>query len=445
MLNFVNLLKKNDITVSKRKGNMMRMHKKDIPMNKEWYNSLYTFNNYSVRFLPTVYNHTFKLLKWYFNMVNDWMEEKHANNLKKTWVSNPEIKHLNEKINITVYIYNELYNNHKKNSEFFQFNIGPILKQTKDLSILNNFRSMHRKFPTYLGTKKMVYSTNGRYYQEIVKWLKLNKYIHLSQYKYNILNVKNEKKEYLNTLLNDLEVKNYDYLINQFNRELIYFKLRQKILFCELKYNEVYISIIIRFLQEIYKKKIEFNIVILKYFWLNSSILLQILTARVKNPINRGKYLASLDYVMGMIKVPILSKTKFAGESKPFLGVQNKKLDRFVSDKKDYLNNFLLANNTKSKIWTDKNIDELVLSNLDNKIIAGVFLKVSGRLTKRYKAQKAIKKLSCKGTLKNVYSAHRNHSSYLSKGYIGINIEQTKIFSKTRIGSFGITGWIASY
>jgi len=69
MLNIVNLLKKNKINIpSIKEGETIRAHKRDIPLSKEWYNSVYVFTKNSLRFLPAVHHHVFKLLKSYFNM-----------------------------------------------------------------------------------------------------------------------------------------------------------------------------------------------------------------------------------------------------------------------------------------------------------------------------------------------------------------------------------------
>lgn len=422
-------------------------------MSKEWCNSLYRFDKSSYRTLPVLYDHTFKLLKWHFNMINDWMQEKVSSNRihnysgHKIWIGNPEIKHFNDKINITIYVYDNAYNFYKKKLELFEFTWGPILTTEQNLSNEDNdkFRLLKREFPSYIGTNKIINLKISSFYQNMIRWLKLDKYTQMSSYRLNLLNFINKDNENTFDFLSNLKIQNYDYLINQYSKQLLYLKYKQKMLSHEFKYNEISLSTTIRFIQNLYNKKIELNIITLKYFWLSSSILLQILTAKIKNPNNRGKYLFPLNYAMDKIKVPILSRHQFSGEIKPYVGIQNVRLNLFNYNQKDYLNEFILSNNVKSKVWSENNIDGLVLSNLENKVVAGVFLKIAGRLTKRYKAQRAVQKLAFKGTLKNVYSAHRNYSSSLSKGYSNINIEKAAISSNVRIGAFGLTGWIASY
>nr|YP_010262635.1 ribosomal protein subunit 3 [Gyalideopsis ozarkensis]UIX51998.1 ribosomal protein subunit 3 [Gyalideopsis ozarkensis] len=438
-------------------------------MNKEWYNSLYSFNRNHTKFLPAVYNYTFKLFKWYFNMTNNWIEEKIQTRIykkirrtsgRKIWISNPEIKHYNnEKLNITIYIYNRTYNFYKKKLELFEFTWGPNLEMKKsknylvksnkyfkksDLAKFPRLRLLKKKFPLYIGTNKIIYNKSQNFYINIIKWLKLNKYTHMVQQRSKIFNLvyKKQNKE-LVILLKMLKIQHYNYLINVFSKELMYLKFKQKMIFNEFKYNEMYLHPLTEFMQNIYKKKIEWNIITLKHYYLSTNILLQIIATKVKNPKFRGRYHIPLRYAMEKIRVPILSKTELSGEIKSFVGVQNVKLNQY-SVHTDQLNRFLV-NNTKSKIWSDKNIDGSVLSNLENKTLAGVFIKIAGRLTKRYRADKAIHKWKYKGTLKNAYSAHRNYSSSLSRGYNNINVEKGRIDSNVRIGAFGLTGWIASY
>ena len=459
-MNFINIVKKEERKkISEGKGSNIRIHKRDIPMNKEWYNSLYSFNKNSVRFIPAIYDYTFKLLKWYFNMSNDWIEKKiqlskykkmRRTSGRKLWISNPEIKYFNERINITIYIYNRTYNLLKKKLEAFEYILGSNiekveLKKYKNYAMKTKFANLKLlkgEYPMYIGTNKIIYDKSRDYYIRVIKWLKLNKYTHMIQYRSKIFSMVENNKN-LVKLLKLLKNQHYNYLIHQFNRQLIYLKLKQAMLFNQFKYNELYLFPLTEFLKTIYKKKIVWNIVTLKNYYLSTSILLQIIATKVKKSKFRGRSYLPLNSAMSNIRVPILSKSRLAGEVKSYIGIQNVRLNEFSPIKKDWINQFLLVNQ-KSKMRY-KNIDQLVLSNLENKIVAGVFLKMAGRLSKRYRADKAIKKFKFKGTLRNVYSAHRNLSSSLSRGYSNINIEKSRIDSKVRIGAFGLTGWVASY
>lgn len=450
MLNIINLLKKNKINIPCiKKGETIRAHKRDIPFSKEWCNSVYVFSKNSIRFLPAVHNHVFKLLKSYFNMTSLNLEvnirSRKYIKIKRleggrVWVSTPEIKHFSEKLNITIYVYNKLYNILKKKLTFTNLSWRPEIKETKDIDfiIVKRYNKTISNKVRYLKTAKVSYN-------KIIMWLKLDKYIHMEQYKLNIIElIKKENKIKLLKGLTLLNFERYNYLINQFEKELIYLKLKQKILFNEFKFNELYLTPLINFLQIIYKKKVELNIVMIKNYYLSSSILSQIIVAKVISKKFRGRPSAPLGNSMVRTNIPNLSNKRIERLKKKRIGMQNVILDTFV-EKHDNLNVFLLTSNKNSVVWSSKHIDKLALKNLENKSLAGIFLNLSGRLTKRYKAQRAVTYFRYKGTLKNVYSAHKGYFSALSRGYSNINVEKTMIHSKVRIGAFGLTGWVASY
>ena len=75
--------------------------------------------------------------------------------------------------------------------------------------------------------------------------------------------------------------------------------------------------------------------------------------------------------------------------------------------------------------------------------LTGFILEVKARLSKRYTASRSVHKMKYKGNLINLDSSYRDLSSVILKGNLKSNIQYTKLKSKTRIGSFGIKGWIS--
>ena len=75
--------------------------------------------------------------------------------------------------------------------------------------------------------------------------------------------------------------------------------------------------------------------------------------------------------------------------------------------------------------------------------MGGAKLIVKGRLTKRYRADRAVYKLKWKGGLKNIDSAFRGLSTVQYLGYWDSNVTKSSLVSKRRIGSFGVNVWIA--
>ena len=83
-------------------------------------------------------------------------------------------------------------------------------------------------------------------------------------------------------------------------------------------------------------------------------------------------------------------------------------------------------------------IRDIILDNIKYKNMGGARLIVKGRLTRRYRADRAVYKLKWKGGLKNVDSAFKGLSTVTYRGYMDSNVERSNLVSKRRIGAFGI-------
>ena len=91
----------------------------------------------------------------------------------------------------------------------------------------------------------------------------------------------------------------------------------------------------------------------------------------------------------------------------------------------------------------DFNIRDVILDNIKYKTMGGAKLIVKGRLTKRYRADRAVYKLKWKGGLKNIDSAFKGLSTVQYRGYLDSNVQKSSLVSKRRIGSFGVRSWIS--
>ena len=188
------------------------------------------------------------------------------------------------------------------------------------------------------------------------------------------------------------------YLLHKYYQQLIFVN--------KSKFNYNYLQYLKKYLEKIYNKNVEFNLVNLRRFYLNSDILSESITIKIRK--NRRKLLKFLNTLKRKVKV------------------RNKKnyqpvLNKFNSVDKKYL-------------------EEVVLKNIKYKHVTGFRLETSGRLTRRYAASRSISKLRYKGNLLNIDSSYRGLSSVLLKGNLKSNLQHTKLKSKTRIGSFGIKG-----
>jgi hypothetical protein len=163
-----------------------------------------------------------------------------------------------------------------------------------------------------------------------------------------------------------------------------------------------------KYLEKIYNKNVEFNLINIRRFYLNSDILSEAIILKIKK--NRRKLLRFLNNLKKKIKI------------------RNKK------------NLYKLTSN---KLNTDQNknlLEKMILNNIKYKHVTGFRLETSGRLTRRFTASRSVSKLRYKGNLLNIDSSYKGLSSVLLRGNLKSNVQHTKLKSKTRIGSFGIKG-----
>ena len=126
-LNNVNKNNKQLCVNNNKNINLAGITKHFPPANKEWFNSIYAYNKNYVKLLPFVDKTTHKLIKGHFNSYSRILEKKVKKERPRRYrvrkvrlstnrilVSRAELKHTNDKVIITVYIYNNekkyLYN-----------------------------------------------------------------------------------------------------------------------------------------------------------------------------------------------------------------------------------------------------------------------------------------------------------------------------------------------
>jgi len=131
--------------------------------------------------------------------------------------------------------------------------------------------------------------------------------------------------------------------------------------------------------------------------------------------------------------------------------------------KKPYINGFysnLLGINNLNTVFIKKNLNLSINNNiplnndlvykpisyksrivfyyLKHKIISGMKLQGTGRLTKRLTASRSISKYIGKGSLKNITSSYNGLSAVVLRGYVKSNLQYVNINSYNRIGTYGI-------
>jgi len=381
----------------KKQIDFQEKHNKHYPSAvREWNNSIYVFNKNAINLIPQATELVNKLIKSYFNLYNLKLERKIRSNRllrrlrklssNKIYVSNGEFKHTNNKVVITLYLFNrqKLNIDKKIRKSFYKtwsnqdvLNKRRLLIQAKAIQSINKWNKKKLMLIDIMES----YTKN----KQIIDYANLSKYI--------ILFYKKLIKKSLDK-----------YLLHKYYQQFIFINKSK------LNYN--YLQYLKKYIEKIYNKNVEFNLVNLRRFYLNSDILSESITIKIRK--NRRKLLKFLNTLKRKVKV------------------RNKK-NIFFQPVLNKLNNV-----------EKKYLEEVVLRNIKYKHVTGFRLETRGRLTRRYTASRSVSKLRYKGNLLNIDSSYKGLSSVLLKGNLKSNLQYTKLKSKTRIGSFGIKGWISS-
>jgi hypothetical protein len=177
------------------------------------------------------------------------------------------------------------------------------------------------------------------------------------------------------------------------------------------KFTYNYLQYLKQQLSLIYNKRVEFNFINLKRFYLNSDIMSEFLTKKIR--FKRKKASPYLNKVKNKIKV--------------------RRVKHLLDDNK--------VNKLGKKInLTHTKLSRFIINNLKYRNVTGFRVEARGRLTKRYTASRTVLRTEYKGNLLNMDSSLKGLSSVLLKGNLKSNIQYTQLASKSRIGSFGIRG-----
>lgn len=397
----LNLIKSNIKDKSKSKLEEEKKSEKHFPSAiREWNNSIYVYNKNALNLIPSTTLTAIKLIKSFFNLYNSTVERKMRTkrlllrlrrlSLNKIFVSNGEFKHTNNKVTITLYIFNRQkrsYLNRMKKLRFFLFytkarnNLAKKIIRTSKLKILYFIRKSETNLLNIIKHNQLIKSNGSA--------IDLGKYVNNFYKKY-------AKKSYI-------YIKTFF-----FYKQLMYIN--------KVKYNYTYLKHLKNFLEKLFNKNVEFNLVNIKRFYLNSDILSESITLKLTK--NRRKMLRYMKNIRKKVKI----------------NRKNILLIKPVGE-----------NIFKESINIDNNLTKknLVFSALKYKDVTGFRLEARGRLTRRYTASRSVTKIRYKGNLLNMDSSHRGLSTILLKGNLRSNLQYTKLKSKTRIGSFGIKGWVS--
>jgi hypothetical protein len=377
-----------------------------------WDSSIFMYNNNLLSNIPNISKTALNFIKSYFYLYNRKIERKIRRkkiynrrrrlSISRIFLSKGEFKHTNNRVIITLYIYNKQKNNYlqklrrryiikflKKNN-LSKNNIMPkrlvILKKLKKISINSTLTLININF-----FKPIV----AKIIRDLQEQKKINKLKVVSIY------INKFYKRYNKRFLKRLFLYTY-------YRRLIYIN--------KSKFNYTYLQFIKNKLQVLFNKNIEFNFINLKYFYLDSNILSESILLKIRK--NRRRLINHLSNLEKKVRV------------KRRWGILSEIIKNIKLNKKVFLhNNTILYKN--------------IFDSLKYKHIGGFRLEAKGRLNKRYTAARSMNKVKYKGSLLNIESSYKGLSSVMLRNNLNSNLQYTKLNSKTRIGTFGLKGWIS--
>lgn len=424
------------------------------PANKEWSNSIYSYNSNYIKSLPVADKNLTEIVKSYFNLFSSNEEKLTSRRMRlrfrrlsvnKIFVSKAELKHTNSKVIITLYVYNEekLFITNKLNMLISMFVKDDLKSKSSE------DRPLSFKQKSYF-TKENLSS--------IMKEINEDKSLIINNIDENgIFNIHKDRLYY------EIMKKIYEKELMTFT----YYKLLLDI--NNSKFEDNFLLKLGELISKIYKKKVEFNIVNLKHLYLNSDIFSQAIALKLKN--RKNNVLKVLKSSLNIIELPdinkIVEKSSTSKIKQPLI-TKNLKINSILDNSinnKDGLNQLLLdilpnADNlvkekeeavltidngpSSTDTYTTSNIENIVLNSLKNKAIGGVRLEAKGRLTRRFTASRSVFKVKWIGSLKNIDSSYKGLSSVMLRGHLKPNLQYSAISSKTRNGAFGLKGWVSS-
>jgi len=312
------------------------------PACQEWTNSIYTYNNNTIKTVSIAQKNLTKLIKSYFSFYfsNGLLDSKRiVTRFRRLTVSNillskAELKHTNTKVTITLYVYNEekrILINKLKRIEAIIF---PFIKSASIEVIKENDSLLSLKRRLGFITENDTFSLIDQLENlksSLVEEIKLEK---KSLLIINELNLRKEKllvikslEENLNNILIIMSSSINNTVFHKYYENFFYKSLNKIFLEKEIaiiayykllidlnkyKFEDLFLLRLKPFLHKIYNKEVEFNIVNLKVPYLNSDIFTQAIALKLRNRDNKLlKVLRSFLYMVKLSKInPV--KERFA-------------------------------------------------------------------------------------------------------------------------------------
>lgn len=437
---------------------------KSLPAEKQWKNSIFLFNKKNLGNISEFDKLIVRMSNGFYNMFKFNLEKRLRKNnfylmrrrfkrlsFKRIFVSRPEIRHKIDKVLLTFYTYNRQKTYLLKKIKTLRLrNLQKLRYKKRNFRRIKNTLYRGRRVKSRFTLQRIIIARSKRknlmrkllkscsYKREYLNYR--NAFKLLSVNSLNELKITNDNKKILQPLkvltnissnISDNNIKN-SYLTKIFRKEIFnnYYKLLLYV--NKSKFNETYLTRLGNIFSKFYNKKVEFNIVNLKYFYLNSDLLNQAL--KIKLRIRKNRVVKLLRILINLVSIPKIKSKLSDINAEPDtakilpLIVKNRPRDIKASYNNGQIN--------KKKEF---------LSLTAFKAISGVKVKASGRLTRRLTASRAISKSRQKGSLRNLNSSYKGLSSEMLRNQHKNNMDMTQVTSYVRNGSFGLKSWLAHF
>ncbi len=405
--------------------------------SKEWKDTIYSYNKNTMKNIPSHHLNINKIIQSYFNLYFSTNKnnqnkrfispskfitmKRRRNLLRKIYVSNPDIKYTNNKAIITLFTLNRERN-----------------------YLLKKYIKTNKKIQSYLMQRYLfLYKNNIMNLYNILCASHNYKNKHIS---YFLLTNKNKfiqyKLKYLSKflLLKNLYLKKvWSQIIKTFIKRHLIFLRKYELLYSlnQLKFNKLtLLNKLSLLLKKILGKKIEYNIINLKSIIFNSDLFTQAITLKFQKR-KSFNYKKNILSILGRVNFPYFKDAVGSAYNEGTNYILNKYKDGKILS---YINNHQNLENFINKVHntTNKNIHKEIFNSIQYKNIEGIRIETNGRLTKRYRADRAVHYRKWKGGLQKT-----SLNSTLFRGNVNPNISYSIVNNTRRVGSFAIRGWIS--
>lgn len=443
---------------------------------KEWFNSIYTYNNKTAKDLPSLDKSLSKIIKSYFNsslkplyknsrfLSNKRLRIRYKRlSLNNIFVGKAEMKHTYDKVIITLFVFDGERSSLIKNFNQFRSVLFTNYKQftlLKQNTLLKNM-GLNTDILNFIRAHFFKNKLSSRYF-ETNNSSSITSMYAFQKADANFVLLNNSSLEEIDNFLAFTSLSKSFFGSGDIIKKLsqikkiigVYLKpLTRAITYLILNQNKFnkYIFRLTPLISKLYGKKVEFNIVKLKTLYHNSDIFTQVVSVKLKNRDNR--LLRVMRSALSLIRISDINRIKDKygrqeGVSTWINQVKNLRVNspiNFKSKRDDvsiHLNDILSLN--KETKGVDSEITDYVCNNLKYKIMAGARLEARGRLTRRFTASRSVFKVRWKGGLKDPESRYKGITAVILRGHARGNMTSTVVNSKSRNGAFGVKGWISA-